>query len=41
MQLWMTTVAGARGAARTAHEIEAAGWEVRDDPDGYRLVPKQ
>jgi cysteinyl-tRNA synthetase len=21
-------------------EIEAAGWDVRDDPDGYRLVPK-
>ena len=21
-------------------EIEAAGWEVRDDPDGYRLVPR-
>jgi cysteinyl-tRNA synthetase len=20
--------------------IEAAGWDVRDDPDGYRLVPK-
>jgi cysteinyl-tRNA synthetase len=21
-------------------EIERAGWEVRDDPDGYRLVPR-
>ena len=21
-------------------EIEAAGWDVRDDPDGYRLVPR-
>ncbi len=21
-------------------EIRAAGWEVRDDPDGYRLVPR-
>lgn len=22
-------------------EIEAAGWEVRDDPAGYRLVPRR
>ncbi len=22
-------------------QIEAAGWDVRDDPDGYRLVPRQ
>jgi cysteinyl-tRNA synthetase len=22
-------------------EIEAAGWEVRDDPGGYRLVPRR
>jgi cysteinyl-tRNA synthetase len=22
-------------------QIEAAGWEVRDDSDGYRLVPRQ
>ncbi len=22
-------------------QIEAAGWEVRDDPGGYRLVPRQ
>jgi cysteinyl-tRNA synthetase len=29
------------GADRLRAEIEAAGWEVRDDPDGYRLVPKQ
>ncbi|HSO01474.1 MAG TPA: hypothetical protein VLS46_03005, partial [Gaiellaceae bacterium] len=21
-------------------EIEAAGWDVRDDPGGYRLVPR-
>ena len=27
MQLWTTTVASARGAARTAQEIEAAGWD--------------
>jgi cysteinyl-tRNA synthetase len=26
---------------RLRSEIETAGWEVRDDPDGYRLVPKQ
>ena len=25
---------------RLRAEIEAAGWEVRDDADGYRLVPK-
>jgi cysteinyl-tRNA synthetase len=36
----------ARAAKDFAHadelrdEIEAAGWEVRDDPDGYRLVPR-
>ena len=24
-----------------ATEIEAAGWDVRDDPGGYRLVPKR
>jgi 5,10-methylenetetrahydromethanopterin reductase len=35
VQLWMTTVAGARGAARTAHEIEAAGW------DGMLVVDSQ
>ena len=35
MQLWMTTVAGARGAARTAQEIEAAGW------DGMLVVDSQ
>jgi cysteinyl-tRNA synthetase len=29
---------GAADALRA--EIEAAGWEVRDDPDGYRLVPR-
>ncbi|MBA2384608.1 MAG: cysteine--tRNA ligase [Actinobacteria bacterium] len=28
-------------ADRLRSEIDAAGWEVRDDPDGYRLVPKQ
>ena len=28
-------------ADRLRGEIEAAGWDVRDDPDGYRLVPKQ
>jgi len=28
-------------ADRLRAEIEAAGWEVRDDPDGYRLVPKR
>ncbi|MDQ3067128.1 MAG: cysteine--tRNA ligase [Actinomycetota bacterium] len=27
-------------ADRFRTEIEAAGWEVRDDPDGYRLVPR-
>ncbi|MBA3348698.1 MAG: cysteine--tRNA ligase [Actinobacteria bacterium] len=27
-------------ADRLRAEIEAAGWDVRDDPDGYRLVPR-
>ena len=27
MELWTTGVASARGAARTAQEIEAAGWD--------------
>ena len=27
-------------ADRLRTEIEAAGWDVRDDPDGYRLVPR-
>jgi cysteinyl-tRNA synthetase len=27
-------------ADKLRDEIEAAGWEVRDDPDGYRLVPR-
>ena len=35
MQFWMTTVASARGAARTAQEIEAAGW------DGMLVVDSQ
>jgi 5,10-methylenetetrahydromethanopterin reductase len=35
VQLWMTTVASARGAARTAQEIEAAGW------DGMLVVDSQ
>ncbi|WP_422001098.1 LLM class flavin-dependent oxidoreductase [Reyranella sp.] len=35
MQLWMTTVASARGAARSAREIEAAGW------DGMLVVDSQ
>ena len=35
MQLWMTTVAAARSAARTAQEIEAAGW------DGMLVVDSQ
>ena len=35
MQLWMTTVASARGAARTAQEIEAAAW------DGMLVVDSQ
>jgi cysteinyl-tRNA synthetase len=26
---------------RLRDEIETAGWDVRDEPDGYRLVPKQ
>ena len=28
-------------ADRLRAQIDAAGWEVRDDPDGFRLVPKQ
>ena len=35
MQLWITGVASARGAARTAQEIEAAGW------DGMLVVDSQ
>jgi len=35
VQLWMTTVASARGAARAAREIEAAGW------DGMLVVDSQ
>lgn len=35
MQLWITGVASARGAARTAREIEAAGW------DGMLVVDSQ
>ena len=35
MQLWTTGVASARGAARTAQEIEAAGW------DGMLVVDSQ
>ncbi len=35
MQLWMTTVASARGAARTAREIERSGW------DGMLVVDSQ
>jgi 5,10-methylenetetrahydromethanopterin reductase len=35
VQLWTTTVASARGAARTAQEIEAAGW------DGMFVVDSQ
>ncbi len=33
---------GATSRRRTAcgEEIEAAGWEVRDDPGGFRLVPR-
>jgi cysteinyl-tRNA synthetase len=44
-------LAGRRQAAREARDfaeadrlradIEAAGWEARDDPDGYRLVPRR
>jgi cysteinyl-tRNA synthetase len=44
-------LAGRRQEARAARDfdradelrerIEAAGWEVRDDPGGYRLVPRQ
>lgn len=35
MQLWITGVASARGAARTAQEVEAAGW------DGMLVVDSQ
>ena len=35
MQLWTTGVASARGSARTAQEIEAAGW------DGMLVVDSQ
>ena len=35
MQLWTTGVASARGAARTAQEIEAAGWVGRDDREEF------
>ena len=35
VQLWTTGVASARGAARTAREIEAAGW------DGMLVVDSQ
>ena len=35
MQLWTTQVASARGAARTAQETEAAGW------DGLLVVDSQ
>jgi cysteinyl-tRNA synthetase len=28
-------------ADRLRADIEAAGWEARDDPDGYRLVPRR
>jgi len=28
-------------ADRLRAEIETAGWDVRDDPDGYRLVPRR
>ena len=35
MQLWTTQVASARGAARTAQETEAAGW------DGMLVVDSQ
>jgi 5,10-methylenetetrahydromethanopterin reductase len=35
VKLWMTTVASARGAARAAREIEAAGW------DGMLVVDSQ
>ena len=28
-------------ADRLRHELEAAGWEARDEPDGYRLVPRR
>ena len=35
MQLWTTVVASARGAQRTAQEIEAAGW------DGMLVVDSQ
>ena len=35
MELWMTTVASARGAMRSAEQIEAAGW------DGMLVVDSQ
>jgi hypothetical protein len=35
VQLWVTTVASARGSAHTAQEIEAAGW------DGMLVVDSQ
>ena len=35
MELWMTTVASARGAQRMARETEAAGW------DGLFVVDSQ
>ena len=28
-------------ADRLRHELEAAGWEARDEPGGYRLVPRR
>ena len=28
-------------ADRLRAAIESAGWDVRDDPDGYRLVPRR
>ena len=28
-------------ADRLRTEIEAAGWEARDEPGGYRLVPRR
>ena len=28
-------------ADRLRDELEAAGWEARDEPDGYRLVPRR
>ena len=47
----MHALAAGRQEARAARDfaradelreqIEAAGWEVRDDSGGYRLVPRQ